>query len=91
MWRERTPPVARQVTLPAGYLVEWSGEYENMLHARRQLWVIIPATLLLFAVLLYLNTHSWVKTAMVALAVPFSLIGAPSSYRLTFTPHRTRA
>jgi len=68
--------VREQVKLPPGYAVLWSGEYEAMARVRARLTYIIPLTLLLVFVLLYLNTRSIVKTAIVALAVPFSAVGA---------------
>jgi len=68
--------VSERVTLPTGYSLQWSGEFENMIRARQQLQIVVPATLLLLLLLLYLNTKSWVKTGIVVLAVPFSLVGA---------------
>jgi len=68
--------VARLVTLPDGYYLEWSGQYEYMLRAKERLKIVIPVTLLLVIVLLYFSTRSVPKIAIVLLAVPFSLIGA---------------
>jgi Cu(I)/Ag(I) efflux system membrane protein CusA/SilA len=68
--------VQSQVELPSGYHLVWSGQYENMLRVRERLKVVLPLTLFLIALLLYMNTQSGVKTAIVLLAVPFSLIGA---------------
>jgi Cu(I)/Ag(I) efflux system membrane protein CusA/SilA len=68
--------VAEQVDLPAGYTIFWSGQYEYMDRARKRLLVIVPLTLLLIVLILYLNTKSWTKTGIVLLAVPFSLVGA---------------
>jgi Cu(I)/Ag(I) efflux system membrane protein CusA/SilA len=68
--------VSEKVTTPAGYSLQWSGEFENMIRARQQLQIVVPSTLLLLLLLLYLNTKSWVKTGIVVLAVPFSLVGA---------------
>ncbi len=68
--------VARRVTLPAGYALEWSGQYENLARVNERLRFVIPLTLFLIVVLLYLNTASAVKTSIVLLAVPFSAIGA---------------
>jgi Cu(I)/Ag(I) efflux system membrane protein CusA/SilA len=68
--------VAEQLTLPTGYSLQWSGQYENMLRVRERLWVVVPLTLVLIFFLLYMNTRSAVKTGMVMLAVPFSAIGA---------------
>jgi Cu(I)/Ag(I) efflux system membrane protein CusA/SilA len=68
--------VAEQITLPAGYTLVWSGEYEYMQRARARLMYVIPMTLFIIFVLIYLNTRSVQKVAIVLLAVPFSLIGA---------------
>jgi len=68
--------VARELKLPAGYALTWSGQYENMLRVQERLKVVLPLTLFIICVLLYMNTKSMVKTAIVMLAVPFSLIGA---------------
>lgn len=65
-----------KVNLPEGYLISWSGQFENMMRVKERLKVVIPITLLLIMFLLYFNTKSWVKTSIVLLAVPFSLIGA---------------
>ena len=62
--------------LPSGYNIFWSGQYEYMLRAKQRLMVVIPITLLIIVVILYLNTQSITKTAIVLLAVPFSLVGA---------------
>ncbi len=68
--------VRDQLQLPAGYSLQWSGQFENMLRVYERLWVVVPLTLLIIFVLLYLNTKSVFKTCMVMAAVPFSLIGA---------------
>jgi len=68
--------VDERLQLPAGYSLLWSGQYENMARVRERLKVVLPLTLFLIALLLYMNTKSGVKTAIVLLAVPFSLIGA---------------
>ena len=68
--------VAANVKLPEGYHLEWSGQYEYMLRAKDRLRIVIPLTLLIVIVLLYFNTRSMVKVAIVLLAVPFSLVGA---------------
>ncbi len=68
--------VAKELELPAGYALTWSGQYENMLRVKERLKVVLPLTLFIICVLLYLNTKSAVKTGIVLLAVPFSLIGA---------------
>ncbi len=68
--------VERGLTLPAGYSIVWSGQYEAMARVRRRLTLIVPLTLFLVMMLLYLNTKSVVKTVMIVLAVPFSAVGA---------------
>ena len=68
--------VAASLHVPAGYAVDWSGQYENMLRVRERLKLIVPLTLLLIFGLLYLNTKSSFKAAVVMLAVPFSAVGA---------------
>jgi Cu(I)/Ag(I) efflux system membrane protein CusA/SilA len=68
--------VARAVSLPAGYSLTWSGQYENMLRVKDRLKLIVPLTVVLIFVLLYLNTKSAFKAAVVLLAVPFSAVGA---------------
>jgi len=73
---EAKQAVAQKVKLPIGYRLVWSGQYENMQRVAQRLRVVIPLTLLLILLLLYMNTGSPVKTAIVMLAVPFSLVGA---------------
>lgn len=68
--------VASAVTLPAGYRLVWSGEYEYLIKMQERLKLVIPLTLLIIFVLLYLNTKSAIKTVIVLLAVPFSLVGS---------------
>jgi Cu(I)/Ag(I) efflux system membrane protein CusA/SilA len=67
---------AGQIKLPPGYNLYWSGQYEYMLHAKARLMIVVPLTLLIISLIIYLNTQSLVKTAIVLLAVPFSLVGA---------------
>jgi Cu(I)/Ag(I) efflux system membrane protein CusA/SilA len=68
--------VRAQLSLPQGYVLHWSGQYENMLRVRERLKWVVPITLALIFGLLYANTRSAVKTLIVLLAVPFSAIGA---------------
>lgn len=68
--------VRQKLSLPAGYSIAWSGQYEAMERVVERLKVVVPVTLFLVVVLLYLNTGSMTKTAIVLLAVPFSAIGA---------------
>lgn len=68
--------ISENIQLPAGYSLIWSGEFEYIQRAEKRLMVVIPLTLLLIILILYINTKSAVKTGIVLLAVPFSLIGA---------------
>jgi copper/silver efflux system protein len=74
---ERAKALVRdKLQLPVGYSLVWSGQYENMLRVRERLKIVVPITLVLIFTLLYMNTKSAAKAAIVMLAVPFSLIGA---------------
>lgn len=64
------------LAIPPGYSLEWSGEYEYLVKTEQRLLIVIPLTLLIIFVLIYFNTHSITKTAIVLLAVPFSLVGS---------------
>jgi len=68
--------VQKELSVPTGYSMAWSGQYENMMRVRERLKVVIPVTIFLVFILLYMNTKSPVKAGIVMLAVPFSLIGA---------------
>jgi len=65
-----------EINLPGGYNLFWSGQYEYLLRAKERLMIVVPLTLLLITLIIYLNTKSAIKTAIVMLAVPFSLVGA---------------
>jgi Cu(I)/Ag(I) efflux system membrane protein CusA/SilA len=65
-----------EIELPAGYNIVWSGQYEYMLRAQRRLMIVVPITLLIIVLIIYLNTRSAFETFIVLLAVPFSLVGA---------------
>ncbi len=67
--------VATEVSLPAGYYIDWSGRWENQRHARQRLQVVLPIVLLVIVVLLYVTYHSLPEAAHVLLAVPFALTG----------------
>ncbi len=68
--------VARELKVPTGYSLQWSGQFENMLRVRERMRVVLPLTIFLIFILLYMNTRSPVKAGIVMLAVPFSLVGA---------------
>jgi Cu(I)/Ag(I) efflux system membrane protein CusA/SilA len=68
--------LSSSVQLPAGYSLSWSGQYEAMARVKQRLAAVVPLTLFLIVLLLYLNTRSVAKTCIVLLAVPFSAVGA---------------
>ncbi len=68
--------VASSVELPPGLRVEWAGQFTYFERAKQKLKLVVPVTLFVIALLLYLNTKSMTEVAIVLLAVPFSLIGA---------------
>lgn len=65
-----------KIELPAGYALTWTGQYEAMERVKERLTLIVPLTLFLIFLLLYINTQSFTKTLIIALAVPFSAVGA---------------
>ncbi|HEX3071581.1 MAG TPA: CusA/CzcA family heavy metal efflux RND transporter, partial [Thermoanaerobaculia bacterium] len=68
--------VDAQLRMPAGYTLQWSGQYEAMQRVRQRMIVVVPLTLFVVAFLLFMNTRSIPKTIIVLLAVPFSAVGA---------------
>ncbi len=68
--------VAEKLRLPAGYSLSWSGQYEYMQRAKQRLRLVIPLTIFIIFLIIYLSTRSVIKTLIVFLAVPFSLVGA---------------
>jgi Cu(I)/Ag(I) efflux system membrane protein CusA/SilA len=65
-----------RLRLPAGYSIQWSGQYESAERVRQRLMVVVPVTIAIILFLLYCNTRSVAKTMIVTLAVPFSAVGA---------------
>ena len=68
--------IGEQVEIPEGYSLIWSGQYEYMERAAKKLALVIPITILLVILLLYFNTKSFVKTGIILLALPFSMVGS---------------
>jgi Cu(I)/Ag(I) efflux system membrane protein CusA/SilA len=68
--------ISKNVQLPTGYQLIWSGQFENMERVKERLYVVVPITLFLIFLLLYFNTRSVAKTLIILLAVPFSAVGA---------------
>ncbi|HEY5323515.1 MAG TPA: efflux RND transporter permease subunit [Caldimonas sp.] len=73
--RDMQAAVAQKVAMPAGYALSWSGQFEYLERATERLKVVVPATLAVIFVLLYLLFRSFRDAALVMAAVPFSLIG----------------
>jgi Cu(I)/Ag(I) efflux system membrane protein CusA/SilA len=72
---EARQQVAEKVRMPAGYYVEWGGQYENQIRAKQRLQLVVPVALAVIFLLLYLTYHSAKEAAHVLLAVPFALSG----------------
>jgi len=68
--------VREHVQLPPGYSLVWSGQFEYMQRVEQRLLIVVPITLFLIFMLLYMNTRSVAKTFIIFLAVPFSAVGA---------------
>jgi Cu(I)/Ag(I) efflux system membrane protein CusA/SilA len=68
--------INERVKFPPGYYIHWTGQFEYLKSAERRLAAVIPFTLLMIFVLIFVNTGSVARTAIVLLAVPFSLVGA---------------
>ncbi len=73
--RDMRLAVARDVTLPAGYSVSWSGQFEYLERATARLKVVVPATLMIIFVLLYLTFRRLDEAALIMLTLPFALAG----------------
>jgi Cu(I)/Ag(I) efflux system membrane protein CusA/SilA len=73
---EAKETIRKNVKLPPGYTLAWSGQYEAMQRVRERLTIVLPLTLFLIVMLLYVNTKSMTKTLIIILAVPFSAVGA---------------
>ena len=68
--------IGQEVKFPSGYYIQWAGQFQYLQAAEKRLAIVVPFTLLIIFVLIYLNTQSVTKTFIVLLAVPFSLVGA---------------
>ncbi len=73
---EAKKAVDAELKLQPGYLLQWSGQYEAMARVKEKMKVVLPLTLFIVFLLIYMNTQSFAKTAIVLLAVPFSAVGA---------------
>ncbi|MEK7351405.1 MAG: CusA/CzcA family heavy metal efflux RND transporter [Nitrospirota bacterium] len=68
--------VRERVTLPSGYRLVWAGQYEHLVRAEERLKLVVPVTIGIILLLLYLNFRSMAKSLIVLLSVPFAAIGA---------------
>ena len=73
---EAKKTVGTKLKLPPGYSLVWSGQYENMQEMKERMRIILPATLLIILLLLYMNTKSWIKTGILIGSAPISAAGA---------------
>jgi len=73
--QETQARIAKEITLPPGMTIEWSGQYENQIRAQNTLRLIVPAALFVIFVLLYFVYGNFKEAANVILAVPFALTG----------------
>jgi len=67
---------SKRISLPSGYNIFWSGQFEYMQRAQQRLMVVVPITLLIIVLIIYLNTRSLVGTAIIMLSVPLALVGS---------------
>jgi Cu(I)/Ag(I) efflux system membrane protein CusA/SilA len=73
---EAKKDLAQNLKMPAGYSLVFSGQYEFMERVKDRMGIVLPLTLFIVFMLIYINTKSYVKTFIILLAVPFSLVGA---------------
>src|SRR5437870_2135619 len=74
--RAASQRIAQTIQFPAGYYIQWAGQFQYLQEAKERLKIVIPFTLLIIFMLIYISTRSVLKTFIVLLTVPFSLIGA---------------
>jgi Cu(I)/Ag(I) efflux system membrane protein CusA/SilA len=74
--RTASQHLSQRIQYPAGYYIEWAGQFQYLQEALQRLKIVVPFTLLIIFVLLYLSTRSVTRTLIVLLTVPFSLVGA---------------
>ena len=72
---EAQEAIANKIRLPAGYYINWSGQYENQERARKRLLIVVPVVILIIFITLYVLYQSFLEAAHLLLAVPFALTG----------------
>jgi len=68
--------IEREVNLPPGYFIEWAGQYEYLQRVKNKLKIVVPLTIVIVFLLLFINFKSIAKTLIVLLSVPFALVGS---------------
>ena len=68
--------VSEELVLPAGYSITWSGQYEYMLRAKEKLTYVVPLTLAIIVILLYLNFRNFIEVAIIMGTLPLSMVGS---------------
>src|SRR5213594_4685049 len=74
--RKASQQLGQRIQYPPGYYIQWAGQFQYLQEAKERLKIVIPFTLLIIFMLIYISTRSVLKTFIVLLTVPFSLIGA---------------
>ncbi len=88
---EAQQKVAEQVALPGGYRLEWVGEFGNLQEAVQRLLIVVPLSIVLIVILLYVNFGSLRDTLLAASVIPMALIGGIFALYLTDTPFSVSA
>ncbi|MGJ8677062.1 MAG: efflux RND transporter permease subunit [Akkermansiaceae bacterium] len=78
--------IAEKVDLPEGYVIEWGGQFENLERAHSRLTLVVPFTMLLVFILLYLSLRNFKDVALIYLGIPFALVGGVLSLWLRDIP-----
>jgi Cu(I)/Ag(I) efflux system membrane protein CusA/SilA len=73
---EAKEQVGKELRLPAGYFLKWTGQYELLEQMQRRMWFLVPLTLILVLLLLYLNFGNLIEALIVLASVPFALVGS---------------
>lgn len=83
--------IAAEIDLPDGYVIEWGGQFENLERAHNRLLVVVPVTMVLVFVLLYLSLRNFRDVALIYLGIPFALVGGVFSLWLRDIPFSVSA
>jgi Cu(I)/Ag(I) efflux system membrane protein CusA/SilA len=74
--KEAKKVIQDEIKLPSGVSLLWSGQYESILRVKEKLKVLLPITLLIIFLLIYMSTGSFIKTGIIGLSIPFAGVGA---------------